>query len=95
MAQPPTASTYRLKAQDKSLVDRYPTAKLEWEKNAPAPALDRVEPVDAKVSIGAGPRDDELFSDGAKIGDGDGELVAKGCSALESWSAEACGSRWS
>lgn len=49
-----------------------------WDKGGDYPAAqDRVELIDRKVSISAGPSGVELFNDDAKIGDGDGELVIK------------------
>ena len=49
-----------------------------WDKGGDyPPAIDRVELLDRRVSINAGPTGVELFNDGAKIGDGDGELIVK------------------
>ena len=49
-----------------------------WEKGGEyPPSSDRVELVDRKVSISAGPAGVELFNDDKKIGDADGELIVK------------------
>ena len=49
-----------------------------WDKDGDLPvAKDRVDLVDRKVSVSAGPPGAELFVDDAKVGEGDGDVVIK------------------